>query len=46
MAGELMYIQNDCTQNYPFRRLKLMVETFRHSTQTQAVKQTNKKTLS
>ena len=46
---------NDDTQNYPFCRIKLMVETFRHSTkltnQTQfkkvpnVVKQISKKTL-
>ena len=27
MADKLMYIQNDDTQNYPFRRIKLVVET-------------------
>ena len=26
-----MYIPNDDTQNYPFFRLKLVVETFGHS---------------
>ena len=33
MADELMYIPNDDTQNYPFRRLQLEVETFEHFTQ-------------
>ncbi len=28
MADNLMYISNDYTQNYPFNRLKLGVETF------------------
>ena len=28
----LMYIPNDSTQNYPFCRLKLVVETIEHST--------------
>ena len=28
MADELMYIHNDDTQNYPFCRLQLVVETF------------------
>ena len=32
MADKFMYIPNDDTQNYPFRRLQLVVETFRHST--------------
>ena len=27
-----MYIPNDDTQNYPFCRLKLVVETFEHLT--------------
>ena len=27
-----MYILNDNRQNYPFDRLKLVVETFEHST--------------
>ena len=27
MADKLMYIPNDDTQNYPFCRLKLVVET-------------------
>ena len=29
MADKLMYIPNDDTQNYPFYRLLLMVETFK-----------------
>ena len=32
MADKLMYILNDKTQNYPFCRLKLVVETFGNST--------------
>ena len=28
MADKLMYIHNDNTQNYPFCRLKFVVETF------------------
>ena len=32
MADTLMYIPKDDTQNYPFCRLKLMVETYEHST--------------
>ena len=32
MADKFMHIQNDATQNYPFYRLKLVVETFEHST--------------
>ena len=28
MADKLMYISNDDTQNYPFYRLKLVVESF------------------
>ena len=31
MADKFMYIPNDDTQNYPFYRLKLVVETFEHS---------------
>ena len=27
MAGKLMYIHNDDTQNYPFSRLQLVVDT-------------------
>ena len=30
MADKLMYILNDNTQNYPFCRLRLVVETFKH----------------
>ena len=33
MADKLMYILYDDNQNYPFCRLKLVVETFEHSTQ-------------
>ena len=32
MADKLMYIPNDDTQNKPFCRLKIVVETFEHST--------------
>ena len=32
MANKLMYISNVNTQNYPFCRLQLVVETFGHST--------------
>ena len=32
MAYKLMYIPNDDTQNYPFCRLKLVVEMFEHPT--------------
>ena len=31
MADNLMYISNDDTQNFPFCRLQLEVETFGHS---------------
>ena len=31
MINKLMYIPNDVTQNYPFCRLQLVVETFGHS---------------
>ena len=31
MAYRLMYITNDDTQNYPFCRLKLVVEMLKHS---------------
>ena len=31
MVDKLIYIPNDDTQNYPFCRLKLLVETFKHS---------------
>ena len=31
MADKLLYILNDDNQNYPFFRLQLEVETFRHS---------------
>ena len=55
MADKLMYIANDDTQNYPFCRLQLVVETFGHSDKLtnqskfnkspKVVRQTNKKTL-
>ena len=55
MADKLIYIPNNDTQNYPFCRSKIVVETFEHSTQwmnqskftkvPKVVKQTNKKTL-
>ena len=32
MADKLRYIPNDDTENYPFCRLQLVVETFEHST--------------
>ena len=32
MADNLKYIPNDDTQNYPFCRLQLVVESFGHST--------------
>ena len=32
MTDKLMHIPNDDTQNYPFCRLKSVVETFEHST--------------
>ena len=32
IADKLMYIPNDDAQKYPFCRLKLVVETFEHST--------------
>ena len=32
MADKLIYIPNDETQNYLFCRLKLVVNTFEHST--------------
>ena len=50
-----MFIPNDDTQNYPFSRLKLVFETFEHSTYwsnqskfnkaPKVVKPTSKKTL-
>ena len=30
MADKLMYISNDDTQNYPFCKLRLVIDTFRH----------------
>ena len=32
MSNKLIYIPNDNTQNYPFCRLQLVVESFKHST--------------
>ena len=55
MAEELMYIPNANTQNWPFFKLQLVIETFGHSTNKptnqnsikvpQIVMPTNKKTL-
>ena len=53
MADKLMHIPNGDTQCYPFCRLQLVVETFRHSTKwtnqlnfnKKVVKPTKKKTL-
>ncbi len=48
MADKFMYISNVDTQNTPFCRLQLVVETFGHSTNKNSIKvveQTNKKTL-
>ena len=51
MADKLLYIPFDDTQIYPFCILKLVVETFEHSTQPyqkkvpKVVKPTNRKTL-
>ena len=55
MADKLMHIPNDDTQNYPFYKLQLLVETFGHSTKwsnqakfnkvPNVVESTNKKTL-
>ena len=55
MAKKLMYIPNANTQNCPFYKLQLVIETFGHSTNTptnqnsikvqQIVMPTNKKTL-
>ena len=55
MVDTLIYISNDETQNYPFCRLKLVVETFEHLTKwtnqlkftevTEATKPTNKQML-
>ena len=30
MADKLMYIPNDDTQNYPFSKLKFVIEKFEH----------------
>ena len=32
MSNKLMYIPNNDTKNYPFCRLRLEVETFKHLT--------------
>ena len=55
IADKLIYIPNDDTQNYPFCRLKFVVETFEHSIKItnqsnftkvpKVFKPTNKKTL-
>ena len=55
MADKLMCIFNDDTQNYPFHRLHLMIETFEHLISyinqsnsikvPNVVKPTNRKTL-
>ena len=51
MADKLMYILNDDTQNYPFFRLKLVVETLNDPTNQntlkfpKVVKPTKEKTL-
>ena len=52
MAGKLMYVSDDDTQNYPFCKLQLVVQTVEHSTKwsnqskvPKVVKLTNKKTL-
>ena len=56
MADKLMYFLNDNTQNYPFHRLKLVVEKFGHPTKeptnqislevSKIFEPTNKKTVS
>ena len=38
MTNKYMYITNDGTQNYHFCRLKLVVETFEHSTNLNILK--------
>ena len=38
MADKLMYISNDNTQNYPFCRVKLVVETLEQSTNHNSLK--------
>ena len=54
MSDKLKYIPIDDSQNYPFTKLKLLVETFEYSTRSdkskfnlvpKVVKSTNKKTL-
>ena len=52
MTDKLMYIPNDYTQNYPFCRLKIVVETLNLMKQPikftkvpKVVKLTNKKTV-
>ena len=47
MADKLMFIHNDDTQSFPFCRLQLVVEIFKHSTSKltlvpKIVKQSNK----
>ena len=34
MADKLMYISNDDTQNYPFCKFKLVIETLEHLTKS------------
>ena len=38
MTDKLMYILNDDTQNYPFYKLQLVVETFRLNSINQPIK--------
>ena len=50
MSDKLKYVPSDDTQNYPFCRFKLVVETFKHLTDNlteirKVVKPPNKKTL-
>ena len=51
IADKLMYIPSNDTQNYPFCRLQLVVETFNEPTNQNSIKVpkviklTNKKTL-
>ena len=42
MADKFLYIPNDDTLNNPFFRLKLMVETFEHSTKWTSQSKFNK----
>ena len=46
MVDKLMYIPNDYAQNYPFFRLKLVVETFEHSTKLPINQNQSPKSLS